>query len=207
MTLGIVTGLAAEARLARPLGLVEAGGGTPEGAEAAAGRLAARGAAGLISFGLAGGLDPSLRPGAVVVPVDVLEGARRYPTDVALSSRLGGAAGTLLAAGHVVTEAAAKAALFATTGASAVDLESGAVARVAARHGLPFAVLRAVCDPAGRTLPAAALVALDEGGAIVVLRVALAVLRRPGQIPALIALARDAAAARRALLDRVRLIA
>jgi adenosylhomocysteine nucleosidase len=112
----------------------------------------------------------------------------------------------LLSADCVVAEAAAKAALFAGTGACAVDLESGAVARVAARHGLPFAVLRAVCDPAGRTLPPAALVALDAGGAIVPLRVALALLRRPNQLPALLALAHDAAAARRALHARVQAI-
>lgn len=188
---------------------MEAGGGTPEGAEAAAERLAARGVAGLVSFGLAGGLDPALPAGAIVVPVAVLDGADRYPTDPALSSRFGdgGGGGTLLAAGRVVAEAASKAALFARTGALAVDLESGAVARVAARHGLAFAVLRAVCDPASRTLPPAALVALGAGGAILPFRVAGAVLRRPGQIPALIALARDAAAARRALLVRVGLIA
>ena len=35
-------------------------------------------------------------------------------------------------------------------GADAVDLESAAVARVAERMGLPFAVLRAVCDTADR---------------------------------------------------------
>ncbi len=202
MTLGIVTGLTAEARLAEPLGLVRAGGGMPEGAEAAAEWLVQQNVQGLVSFGLAGGLDPALHPGAVVVPETVREGDRLYPTDPNLSARFGSRAGTLLAGAMIVADAGEKARLFASTGAGAIDLESGAVARVAARHGLPFAVLRAICDPAGRTLPPAALVALDGRGAIGFLRVLASVARHPRQVPSLIALGRDAAAARAALQRR-----
>ncbi len=202
MTLGIITGLTAEARLARPLGLARAGGGTPEGAEAAAEWLVGQGVEGLVSFGLAGGLDPALRPGDVVVPLRVREGDRVIATDKLLSARFGVPGGMLLAGGAVVAGAGEKARLFEQTGAIAVDLESGAVARVAARHGLPFAVLRAICDPAERDLPPAALVALDNSGAIGLWRVLASVARHPGQVRALIALGRDAAAARAALKRR-----
>ena len=203
MTLGIVTGLTAEARLARPLGLTRAGGGWPDGAEAAAEWLVGQGADGLLSFGLAGGLDPVLRPGDIVVPASVREGDRVISTDPRLSARFGTPRGVLLAGTTIVAEAGEKARLFAQTGAIAIDLESGAVARVAARHGLPFAVMRAICDPAGRSLPPAALAALDKAGAIGLWRVLASVARRPGQVPALIALGRDAAAARAALQRRV----
>jgi adenosylhomocysteine nucleosidase len=202
--LGIVTGLTAEARLARPLGLVRAGGGLPAGAMAAAEFLVSQGVAGLVSFGLAGGLDPALRPGAIVVPARVREDGQDHATDAALAARFGTPTGMLLAGDAVVADAAEKARLFAATGALAIDLESGAVARVAARHALPFCVLRAICDPAERSLPPAALVALDGRGAIGLLRVLLAVARQPGQVPALIALGRDAAAARAALRRRLR---
>jgi adenosylhomocysteine nucleosidase len=74
---------------------------------------------------------------------------------------------------------------------------------VAQRHGIPFAVLRAVCDPADRNLPPAALVALSAKGRIALARVAISILFRPQQIPGLIALARDASRARRALVGRV----
>jgi hypothetical protein len=47
------------------------------------------------------------------------------------------------------------------------------------------------------------LAALDAKGAIGIARVAASIARHPGQIPALIMLARDAARARRALLRRV----
>lgn len=158
-----------------------------------------------MSFGLAGGLDPALAPGAILVPPAVTLDANRWDADAALMEWLGGpTAGSIHGGGHIVATAAAKAALHASTGAVAVDLESAAVARAALQHALPFAVLRAVCDPASRDLPHAALVALDGAGTIRGWRVASAVLSRPWEIPALIGLARDAARGRRALVTRVR---
>lgn len=205
MSVGIVTGLAAEAAIARRMGVaVLAGGGTPWGAEKAAEQLVAEGATSLVSFGLAGGLDPDFRAGDVVVPIAVVEAGRIRPTNAALCAQLGGWSGGMLYAGsEIAASVADKASLAKTTLCSSIDLESGAVARVAERHGIPFAVLRAICDPAGRDLPPAAMLALDEKGAIAVARVALSILRRPGQIPGLIALGRDAARARAALVRRV----
>jgi len=203
-----VTGLVAEAHLLRGLGPVAVGGGTAQGAGEAAERLVAEGARGLISFGLAGGLDPALPAGAIVIPRAVIEDGAVHPTDKALTVALGGATHGKIAMGEaIVADPAGKARLFATTGAVAVDLESGAVARVAVAHGLPFAVLRAVCDPAGMALPHAALVALDAGGGIGLLRVVGSLARNPGQLPTLIALARHAGAARAALKSRLRGIA
>jgi len=205
MPLGIVVGLAAEARLARRLGEVAIGAGRPAGAAAAAERLVAHGATALLSFGLAGGLDPNLHPGDVIVPVAVLDGGHRYFTDDDLCRALGGTTVSLLLAGDaVVADAREKRLLSARTGASAVDLESGAVARVAARHRLPFAVLRAVCDPAQRSLPPAALAALNSEGAIRTLSVLGSIVARPWQIPALLRLALDAALARHALARSAR---
>ncbi len=200
-----MVGLAAEARLARRLGApVAAGGGSPAGARRAAEDLAARGVAGLVSFGLAGGLDPALPAGALLVPGAVRLAGRLVPVDPALGRALGGpTAHTMLCGTEVLARAADKALLWRDTGCAAVDLETGEVAAVAAAHGLPFAVLRAVCDPAARGLPPAALAALDAGGAIGIGRVLGSLLRHPGQVPALLGLAREAAAARRALAGRV----
>jgi adenosylhomocysteine nucleosidase len=89
-----------------------------------------------------------------------------------------------------------------TTGASLVDMESGAVAMVAAAARVPFAVLRAICDPADRALPPAALVALDTAGRLAATRLAMSLLVNPRQVMALFGLARDATAARRALRAR-----
>ena len=209
-------------------------------------QLVIEGATALLSFGLAGGLDPAFRPGMLVVPravfISTLESTGlgesfprkressgrvdprfrgggdddsgapgtvigdgvSLPADPAMVDALGGATSELiLGTADVVADAETKRRLWEQTGASAVDTESGAVARVARRHGLPFAVLRAVCDPAERSLPPAALVALDRAGGIRILNVLASVAAAPSQIPALIQLARDAAIARRALIRRV----
>lgn len=159
------------------------------------------GANALVSFGLAGGLDPALRPGTVIVPSDVLSDGERLRADPGLVARFGGVTGqTIMAGATVVADAAAKRALFATTHAHAVDLESGAVARIAQAYGLPFVVVRAICDPAERDLPPAALVALDPEGGIALMAMLRSVVRRPAEIFGLLALARDAALARRALI-------
>lgn len=200
---GIVVGLAAEARIARNLGAVRIGG-TRARAGVAAVQLAAEGTKWLLSFGLAGGLDPRLRPGMLVIPRAALAEGERFAADPTLVDALGGATSDLiLGASDVVSNAVAKRRLWLQTGAAALDLESGAVARTARGCGLPFAVLRAVCDPAERTLPPAALIALDQAGAIRLLQVLRSVGSDPRQIPALIRLARDAAIARRALIRRV----
>jgi len=191
---------------------VEVGGGRPEGAEAAAERLVARGATALISFGLAGGLDPALSSGTLVIPTHVIEHGHAYPADPSLAARFAARFGSpmplhALSANTILATPTAKQAAHAATGAAIVDLESGAVARVAARHTLPFLVIRAVCDPADRALPPLALTALDAGGRITPARVLASLLRHPGQIPALLALARDAARARATLARLCRCVA
>jgi adenosylhomocysteine nucleosidase len=200
--LGVVVGMTAEARLLDGTGCgVAIGGGTPHGARRMARRLVEDGATLLISFGLAGGLDPALAAGTPLVPRAVLSQGRSFACDETLRKALPGESiPCLLAADAVVATAADKQRLWQETAAGAVDLESGAVAEVATAAGIPFAVLRAVCDPAGRDLPLAAVAALDEQGRIAPMKIIGILARQPWQIPGLIALGRDAARARRALV-------
>ena len=107
---------------------------------------------------------------------------------------------TILGGGDIAADATAKRRLRAATGAQAIDLESSAVAATAAAHGLPFIVVRAICDPEERDLPPAALIALGPSGAIGLWRVLRSVFSDPRQIGDLLALAQDAKLARRALL-------
>lgn len=198
---GLVVGLASEARVARALGWpIAVGGGTAAGARMAAERLLREGVDALVSFGIAGALDPTLRPGTIVVPHGVLVDGEHMPTDAALGARLGVPSKlVVLAADRIIATAADKADLFTSTSAAAVDMESGAVAKVAARHGIPFAVLRAICDPAERDLPPAAMVPTNQHGGIVLRRILRSLFTRPAQLPALPGLAADARVAHRAL--------
>jgi len=203
--IGFVVGLRAEARLLRGLGFqVAIGGGMPEGAARAAESLIAADAEALISFGLAGGLVFGIAAGAIVIPSRVRESDQVFVCDTDLVGWLGGATATTMLAGQeIAVTAMRKADLFARSGASAIDLESGAVARVATAATVPFAVLRAVADPADRDLPPAALIALNAAGRIGIGRVTASVLRHPGQLGALIALARYAGAAKKALTRKL----
>ena len=206
MSIVVVVGMRAEARLARRLGLpVVVGGGSAAGAGAAVAGAVAEGASGLLSFGLAGGLDPAVPSGLLLVPGSVLWDGRWHEADPAMLAWLGGATPhRLLAADAPAATACNKRRLWQETGTAALDLETGAVVRAAAAYRLPFAVLRAVCDPAEQDLPPAAVGALDAGGTIGLVGLAWSVARQPGQVPALLRLAAHAAAARGALVRRVR---
>ncbi|MBU6396654.1 MAG: hypothetical protein KJS74_00550 [Rhodospirillales bacterium] len=204
--IGIVTGLQAEAQWLRNGGfMVGVGGGTPHGARDAAEALAQEGAEALISFGLAGGLRPGLRPGTILVPSVVICGTRIYPCDYRLIEFLGGAtAGAILAGHKIAASTQAKALLYQRSHPAAIDLESGSVAEIAKERKLPFAALRAVADPAERNLPPAALVALKDDGSLDIIRLMACIARQPWQVPRLVAVGRDAKAARQALLARLK---
>jgi len=215
--LGIVTGLATEAAiveqaalgLGRPRPRLACAGADMRRAQAAAERLLRQGARHLVSFGLCGGLDPTLRPGDLVLAEEVVfADGRRLACDAArreaLAARLAAAgiasvAGRLLAHHEIVEGAAEKRRLFETTGAHAVDTESGGVARAAQTGKVGFLVIRAVADPARRRLPQAALAATDEDGKVQLGALLAALCRRPWEAVLLPSLARDAARAKRTL--------
>ena len=204
---GILVGLTAEAKFIRkvfPHAAIAASGATSAGAQREAARLAACGADCLLSFGLAAGLDPALPAGTLVVPETVLAWGTSYVCDPTLRHILGsGHASTLgsslLHSDHVVLQAEEKAHLFAKTGSIALDMESGFLARAAKEAGLPFAVLRVICDPATRTLPPVAGTVLSPEGGLNIAALAGSLLRNPRQIPALMALGKDAGQARTAM--------
>jgi hopanoid-associated phosphorylase len=207
---GIVTGLRFEARCLRGLDLaVACSGGSAERARAEAAALVANGAAALISFGLAGGLAPDLRPGDLLLPESVctpdggsasIDRAWRERLDARLASRgLRAMGGPLAGSEHVVASPAEKQALRAATGAMAVDMESHAVAAVAGARGLPFLILRAVADPVDRAIPQTAIESLRPDGKIRALAVLGGIIRQPAQLLALLRLARDTTAAIRTL--------
>jgi len=190
------SGLAAEARIARAAGFqVIVGAGDPR-RTAALVEAAAQHAKCLVSFGIAGGLAPHLRPGDVIVSGHVIGddrhwgGDRRFQREVVdLAQRIDAVQGPVLGARAILATEEDKARAWRRTGALAVDTESAIVARTAEAAGMPFLVLRTIADPATRELPPAALIPLSEAGKPAFIQVFREVLRRPRQISALFGLA------------------
>ena len=205
------SGLAAEARVARAAGFqVIVGGGDPGRTEALV-EDAAQQAKCLVSFGVAGGLAPHLKPGNVILSADVIGDERRWRAEKAfhrsaalLARRIGAVAGPVLGSRDILASEDEKARAWRKTGALAVDLESAIVARAAEAAGIPFLVLRTIADPARRELPPAALIPLAEDGTPSFSRVLAEVLRRPHQIRALFGLARETRQALTALAGPAR---
>ena len=162
----------------------------------------------VISFGMCGGLDPALRRGDIVLGTEVLSRGESVTPDAALTQALKRrlidagqrpCLGKIADADAPILTRGEKSALRNATGATAVDMESLAAGLFARTRGLPFAILRAVSDPADRDLPPLALTAVDPQGRVNVRAVIGELIRSPSQFGRLIAAAVDSAAATRAL--------
>jgi adenosylhomocysteine nucleosidase len=176
-------------------GLLALAGIGPDRAERAARRLLAAGASGLLSWGSAAGLTPALGPGTLVLPERVVaEGNGPLSVDPAwhgrLARALGGKAspGSLAETRRMLRTPAAKQALETATGAVAADMESAAVARIAAQAGVPFAAVRVVTDDAGLGLPPALAAATTPDGDVSKARLLLHTLGHPASLGPLIRL-------------------
>ena len=192
----IVTGLVQEARIAAGPGMaVICSSSDPQQLRALLTVLDPATIRGVISFGVAGGLDPSLKSGDVVVATEVTAGDDRWLAGFALNEELianvalgrrrvirGGLAGVE----DVVVAQSGKAALRLETGAAAVDMESHIAAAYAAEAGLPFAALRVISDPASRALPALARSAIKPNGDIDLRKILRGVVRNPRTLRALV---------------------
>jgi hopanoid-associated phosphorylase len=159
---------------------------------------------GVISFGIAGGLDRKLPTGSHLVASHVVTPKGTLPTDPPWSQQLLRSSpralhAPILGMDHVVVDPEEKRELFASTGAAAVDTESHITAMMANERGLPFTCLRIIADPAHRKVPKAAMSGLREDGRAYPAGVIRALLRRPHETPALLAIARDTWRARRVL--------
>jgi hopanoid-associated phosphorylase len=206
-----VTGMAFEAKIVRGRGVDVVFAARSDWLERALSDAVARGCSGIISFGTAGGLAPDLEPGALIVAQSVCGPFGTLRTDDAWSSRIVEAfAGTPLAritrrgpmAGVTapVKSEADKRSLHSSTRALAVDMESHIAGAIATARGLPFAVCRAVVDPAWRTLPPAATAGLRDDGTTAIGPILRELARQPSQLGAMLRLAGDARAARPTLV-------
>jgi adenosylhomocysteine nucleosidase len=141
----------------------------------------------LVSFGFAGSLDPRLVPGTVVTARKVVDltGATLWEGE---PLAVAGAEPVVICAATEVSDGRGRETVASSSGAGAVDLESGALAR----SGRLVGVVRAISDSADRPLGRLATAARPDGSTDY-RAVALAFVRQP------VTSVRVALAARRAM--------
>lgn len=155
--------------------LVILSGTGPDNARTAALKLVANGADHLISWGCAGALSKLLKPGHLVVANQLIDQNNNvinqrpaWPEYLLnnLTSPQVIAPGKLLESPQLVTNKKDKESLHNETHADLVDMESGAIARIAHQNHLPFVAIRAIADTSSMNLPKAVSHSLDENGEV-----------------------------------------
>jgi hopanoid-associated phosphorylase len=203
------TGLKAEARIAERSGGVKAviGGGRVEHLTTLLEKALGDDVRGLISFGIAGGLRPGLKPGTIVIGTSVHHSSGRvYRSDPDWSDRLFEAlpnaeSGPIVGSSAIIASCDEKRAIYLSSGAFAADMESHVVAQIASERGLPFAVLRVIADPSTLSLPPAAVNGLKPDGSPDIPAVLKSLATQPSQLWDII---RIAGATRRAMKSLLR---
>lgn len=201
--LGMVFALAAEAssatrwrQAARALCRIS-GPGEARATDAARALLAA-GAQGLVSWGTSGALRDSFVAGDLLLLTSTGRlGETRFVSSqmwVQASARVLASLNPQLVDACTVraplTGSGVKQLLGERSGCAVVDMESAAVAAVAADAGVPFIGIRAVVDPMTLEIPASAIAGMGSDGHSSTWQVLQALWRRPSDLPPMLKLGR-----------------
>ncbi len=174
--------------------LIHSGAGA-ENARKAAELAISKGATQLMSWGCAAALSPDLKMGDLVLAESLIDSdgqeisvnaAWHQHAKTILGSEIVVYKGALIASEKIISTAQAKQAIFEKTGAIALDMESGAIAKVATHYALPFLAIRAIADPASMDLPNALENSLNEKGEVAMTRILKSLVLNPKEIPHLI---------------------
>jgi adenosylhomocysteine nucleosidase len=169
----------------------------------------------VLTCGFAGGLNPDLKPGEVVFETAFPGSSRREsaqtergekmePTHVGCYEELiaaGAKPAKFFCADRIATTAAEKKKLRAETGADAVEMESAAIHAVCRERGIPWATVRVISDTANEDLPLDFNVLAKPDMNLNYGKLALAILKSPGKIGALLKLQRKTRLAAERLAD------
>lgn len=191
--LGILCGLESEAAIARNLkdAEVACAGARPQKARWLARELVKKGAKRLISFGIAGGLEPGLPIGSMIIGTHVASIDGKWDCETTWVNDLMGKlpeahCGGVWGSEFLVPTAKDKRAVYEKSRCLIVDMESQCAAQIAAEANIPLAVVRVVCDNSDMDVPPMVMDAIAEDGSINVRKALWSLLRHPSQIPGLI---------------------
>mgnify|MGYP001828063893 CR=1 FL=1 len=145
----------------------------------------------LVSWGVAGALDPGLVSGDTLLPEAVRDEAQHiYPVNDAwhasLKTRLDHqhvyADGTLLSTQAMQNDERQKSDLYQATKARAIDMESAAVASTALDANKPYVVVRTIFDTSSMRIPASSTNATDQYGQVSIPKLAKGLIMKPAEL-------------------------
>jgi len=148
----------------------------------------------VLTCGFAGGLNSQLLPGEVVFSTN----------DAALNDALkksGVRAVRFVCVSHIASTAAGKQKLRATTQADAVEMESEAIRTVCGGQGIPCATVRVISDTAQEDLPLDFNLLSNPDQSLNFGKLAWAIMKSPGKIPALLRLQKNTSFAAQRLAE------
>ena len=117
---------------------------------------------GVISWGVAGAIDPKLNVGDILISETVLYNDNKYTSSLSWLNKINQElqnnysfinSGVIATIQEICSSIEKKASLFENTGASAVDMESGAIAELAQSENIDYLILRVISDNANTVIP------------------------------------------------------
>lgn len=164
VSIGIITALGFEARIAARQNLFTIRRCAIAGrdVESVVRELAASDHELIVSWGTAGALSPEVRAGDICLPEQIItRSGSRIATDSDWRTRFLETvkdscpvrSGSLADSSHIIANPDEKRGLGRSTGADAVDMESGPIGRVCEHLHIPFLVVRAIVDELDDRLP------------------------------------------------------
>jgi len=147
----------------------------------------------VITAGFAGGLNPKLKFGTIVYEEDYNAGFG------AQLEQAGAVRATFYCHRRVAITAGEKAALWQSTGADAVEMESSVIRNICREEKIPSATVRVISDDASQDLPLDFNALMTPEDRIHYPKLIWAVLSRPGRIGKLMEFQRQTGAASRRL--------
>jgi adenosylhomocysteine nucleosidase len=149
----------------------------------------------VLTCGFAGALNPELKLGDVLFDADaetgiseLLQQARAKPAKFHCAPR-------------VATTVAEKTALRQSTGADAVEMESGVIREICRKKKIPSATIRVISDAAYDDLPLDFNALMTADDTLSFPKLALALIKSPGKIPLLMQLQKNTRLAAQKLAD------